>query len=279
MFRYQDAGRADTDGQIQVREEMTTAIMQPSNGTFLSPAIISNIVLKGDIGGLNPTEKVQYYNSVCERLGLDPAMQPFQLLNLQGKQILYATKSAAEQLTKRYGISHAINDRQTIGDVHIVYVRATETATGRYEDSSGAVTIANLKGDALCNALMKAETKAKRRSTLSLLGLGMLDETEVETIPNAQPAQLPVEVKAEEVPPEPTREEVRKIADEDLGGQRLSYEDETLPFGKSKGKRFKDIPADSLKGAADWIQKNNVEKYYDLREKILSYLNDTGLPF
>jgi len=79
--------------------------------------------------------------------------------------------------------------------------------------------------------------------------------------------------------PEPTREEVRRIADEDLGGQRLSYEDETLPFGKSKGKRFKDIPADSLKGAADWIQKNNVEKYYDLREKILSYLNDTGLPF
>lgn len=34
---------------------------------------------------------------------------------------------------------------------------------------------------------MKAETKSKRRSTLDLLGLGILDETETETIPNAQP--------------------------------------------------------------------------------------------
>ena len=30
---------------------------------------------------------------------------------------------------------------------------------------------------------MKAETKAKRRVTLSICGLGMLDETEVETVP------------------------------------------------------------------------------------------------
>jgi hypothetical protein len=33
------------------------------------------------------------------------------------------------------------------------------------------------------NGLMKAETTAKRRATLSILGLGMLDETEIETIP------------------------------------------------------------------------------------------------
>ena len=32
---------------------------------------------------------------------------------------------------------------------------------------------------------MKAETKAKRRVTLSLVGLGMLDETETVTIPDA----------------------------------------------------------------------------------------------
>jgi hypothetical protein len=33
---------------------------------------------------------------------------------------------------------------------------------------------------------MKATTKAKRRVTLSMIGLGMLDETEVETIPNVR---------------------------------------------------------------------------------------------
>jgi len=45
------------------------------------------------------------------------------------------------------------------------------------------VALGTLKGDALANALMKCETKAKRRVTLSLAGLGWLDETELETIP------------------------------------------------------------------------------------------------
>ena len=55
------------------------------------------------------------------------------------------------------------------------------------------MAIAGLKGDALANGLMKAETKAKRRCTLSLCGLGMLDESEIETIPGAvrAPAALP----------------------------------------------------------------------------------------
>jgi hypothetical protein len=44
----------------------------------------------------------------------------------------------------------------------------------------------NLKGDALANALMKPETKAKRRVTLSIAGLGWLDETELETIRDAR---------------------------------------------------------------------------------------------
>jgi hypothetical protein len=40
-------------------------------------------------------------------------------------------------------------------------------------------------GEALEIAFLKAETKSKRRVTLSICGLGMLDETEVETIPGA----------------------------------------------------------------------------------------------
>ena len=47
----------------------------------------------------------------------------------------------------------------------------------------GAVKKTDMQGN-FGNALMKAVTKAKRRVTLSICGLGMLDETEVETIPN-----------------------------------------------------------------------------------------------
>jgi hypothetical protein len=58
------------------------------------------------------------------------------------------------------------------------------------------VSIAGLKGDALCNALMKSETKSKRRVTLSICGLGLLDESEVGTIKDARPfeGELPREL-------------------------------------------------------------------------------------
>ncbi len=55
---------------------------------------------------------------------------------------------------------------------------------GREDESIGALPITNLKGEALSNAIMKCETKAKRRVTLSICGLSMMDETEVESIPN-----------------------------------------------------------------------------------------------
>jgi methyl coenzyme M reductase subunit C-like uncharacterized protein (methanogenesis marker protein 7) len=38
--------------------------------------------------------------------------------------------------------------------------------------------------------MMKGETKAKRRATLDLLGLGILDETETQTIPGAQTVEV-----------------------------------------------------------------------------------------
>jgi hypothetical protein len=52
--------------------------------------------------------------------------------------------------------------------------------------AKGAVSLVGLRGEALANAIMKAETKAKRRATLSICGLGFLDETEIETIPDAR---------------------------------------------------------------------------------------------
>jgi hypothetical protein len=53
---------------------------------------------------------------------------------------------------------------------------------------------------------MKAETKAKRRATLDLLGLGVLDETEAESIMPKQPQQ----VKA------PTEEQVLSVIAEEV---------------------------------------------------------------
>jgi hypothetical protein len=83
-------------------------------------------------------------------------------------------------------------------DIYLVSVRVTG-ADGRLSENQGAVAVAHLKGDALANAVLKATTKAIRRAVLSHVGLGMLDETEVETIPGARVEPM-VQVSAEAAP-------------------------------------------------------------------------------
>ena len=151
-------------------------------------AIISSVILSGDLSKLSATDKVSYFNGYCERLGLDPFTQPFQILRLNGKEILYLTRAGAQQLNKLHSVSHEIVSRNIheAASTYEVIARAS-LPDGRHTESIGAVTIANLKGEAYCNALMKAETKAKRRATLDLLGLGLLDETEVASIVTQEP--------------------------------------------------------------------------------------------
>lgn len=148
-------------------------------------SLVESLVTQGDLKGLTPGERVGYYRAVCERVGLDPVSQPFQYITLQGKLTLYATKGAAEQLRRVHGISIDVTAREVIGDCFVVTVTGS-TRDGRKDGSLGVVPVSGLKGEALANAMMKAETKAKRRVTLSLTGLGMLDELETESIPGAQ---------------------------------------------------------------------------------------------
>jgi len=159
---------------------MTTSMVKTNEGD-----VMEAVVAQGDLAKLTSSQRVQWYKMRCEAAGLDPRTQPFQYITLQGKLTLYATKTATEQLCAVRNISTEIIGRERMDDLYIVTCRATTTG-GRHTDSIGAVTIANLKGDMLANALMKAETKAKRRAVLALCGLGMLDETEAETVPGAQ---------------------------------------------------------------------------------------------
>ena len=163
----------------------STAMTAPTPGQ-----IIESVITRGDLAKLSPEERTRYYSEVCRSVGLNPMTQPFQYLQLNGKLTLYARKDATDQLRQIHGVSLTIASREQVGDVYVVTARAT-TASGRVDESIGAVSIGTLKGDALANALMKAETKAKRRVTLSICGLGLLDETELETIPNAQPEPMP----------------------------------------------------------------------------------------
>jgi len=162
-----------------------------------SVSIANQLILQGDLSKLSANDKVRYYNGYCERMGLDPFTKPFDILRLNGKEVLYCTRSGTQQLNKLHKVSHLITSRDTNAEagVYIVTSKAS-LPDGRCTESIGAVNIAGLKGEMYANAIMKAETKAKRRATLDLLGLGVLDESEAETIPNATTVALQTMVEA-----------------------------------------------------------------------------------
>lgn len=179
-------------------------------------AVLERVLLHGDLSKLSPQERLNHYISVCEDLGLNPKMKPFEYITLNGKMVLYALRSCTEQLRQIHKVSLNITSRETIGDVYVVSARAKTSE--REDESTGAVNIKGLHGEALANAYMKAETKAKRRVTLSICGLAFLDEAEVGSIPGAKShftpvPQAPVAHKSPDTLPRPV-EVVSNIAGE-----------------------------------------------------------------
>lgn len=175
--------------------------------------IMERLVIHGDLSKLNPLDRVKYYRDLCQSLGLNPLTKPFQLISFQGKMTLYASKDCTEQLRNKHNVSIYELEKTFANDLYIVTAKAE--AGNRKDAATGAVSIANLKGDALANAIMKAETKAKRRVTLSICGLGMLDDAETDTIGNYTKVDLetgeviekkerptPVKVETLELPPD-----------------------------------------------------------------------------
>jgi hypothetical protein len=156
--------------------------------------VIEAVITKGDLAKLNGPERTQYYAEVCRSIGLNPFTRPFEYIMLNGKLQLYARREATDQLRKLNGISLEVVSRQVTGDILTVHVRAKDKS-GRTDEDFGSVNIAGLRGEALANAQMKALTKGKRRVTLSISGLGFIDESEIEDIPR-QPG-APVSTRAD----------------------------------------------------------------------------------
>lgn len=224
---------------------------------------LSKLILKGDIGQLSDLERVVYYKSLCERLGLDPLTKPFDYLTLQGKMMLYLNKGGAEQLNKKHSVSIAISSTKETESVYIGTSRAT-SPDGRYAEATGVVAIKGLNGNDLCNAMMRAETKAARRATIRLLGLAMLDESEALSIPGAiiEEAKI-VDQHTGEV-----------INSEELGRRKLvSKEELEIFFEMASSKGFskasvRDIIYDNFKE----VRPNNINE--TLTHEILHKTNE-----
>src|SRR5512146_110853 len=171
--------------------------------------LLEQVVVQGDLAKLSPADRLAYYKRVCDSLQLNPYTKPFDYITLNGRLTLYARKDATDQLRRVHKVSIDKPDIRFEDDWIIVTVQA-RTPDARTDSDIGVVNRKDM-GGAFGNALMKAVTKAKRRVTLSICGLGMLDETEIETIPDArQPAPAVAVVPEPEQSAEPPVNEHRR---------------------------------------------------------------------
>lgn len=118
--------------------------------------VIDSIVLRGDLSGLGPGERTRFYVQMCEGLGLNPHAQPFAFLRLNGKEVLYATRGATDQLAAMHRVNRKIIDGPKVVDVagtKLVYaVCEASLPNGRVETATATVPVS----DPL-NMLMKCE--------------------------------------------------------------------------------------------------------------------------
>jgi hypothetical protein len=159
---------------------------------------LEQALIMGNLIDLQPAERVQLYMATCKSLGLNPLTRPFDYILFQESEgaperlELYATRKATDQLRKIHGVS-IVGPLKRWTDNGMLKAEATVSdRSGRTDSALGVIVLKRwskknrewytLSGAALANAEMHVETKAKRRATLSLCGLGMLDETELDNL-------------------------------------------------------------------------------------------------
>jgi hypothetical protein len=180
---------------------------------------VERALIGGDLSGLGAAERVELYRRTCESLGLNPLTKPFDYIRLNGKLTLYAKRDCTDQLRMLRNVSVDDVTDKMVGTIYVVTTHVSipdaKRPDGlRRDRAKGAVDLKGLSGDALANAIMKAETKSKRRATLSICGLGILDESEVEAVPGAERAVFPRErPEVREVPRKkpPTHPELAEV--------------------------------------------------------------------
>lgn len=231
-------------------------------------ALFEKVLIKGDLSDLTPSQRIDYILKVCDSLGLNPLTKPFDYIPLSGKLVLYAKRDCTDQLRSIHKISINITDRTIMNDICVVTARA-KNPSGREDESTGAVNIKGLHGDALANALMKAETKSKRRVTLSICGLGMLDESEVETVPVESKSKLLAAAKSPQKPPP---ENSSHIVPEIFNAPNEKPGDYVVQFGQFKNQAIREINPENLVTYVNYIEDQSRKNGQPIKGQVLDFV-------
>jgi len=153
-----------------IEKKQNGAIVQ-SEMTALPPEILEQLIMGGDLSKLTVPQRLVFYNHRCQNIGIDPSSKPFDYIVQQGKLQLYPNNSCAQQLRAIHKVS-ITNCEVTQTETSVMVKVTAQDSSGKTDFDIGVISIKGLAADFVSNAVMKAVTKAKRRVTLSICGLG-----------------------------------------------------------------------------------------------------------
>ena len=151
--------------------------------------IINKVVLAGgDLSALTADEKLQFIKIMEKQSGLEDQVAPFKILKIEGREVLYADKGTAEALRRKHNLSFTEPRFEKEGNIYTCIIGIQNIVDAKHQNGvrtdydCGVVSVEGLDALGTANAKMACMTKAKRRATLSFCGLGMIDESEFDTI-------------------------------------------------------------------------------------------------
>jgi hypothetical protein len=134
-------------------------------------------LLRNDVRGLTKTQIGELVAALTERMGIDPALAPIDLITDKqtGAIRVYINARGAAELAKRRDLSDDDLDFDIRDTVVIAKLTMTDPQTGRRRTDVGAAGFKPDWPDSLASAVKKASTSAHRRVTLGMVGV-FIDE-------------------------------------------------------------------------------------------------------
>lgn len=184
------------------KQHGSTAIVK-RNGELDVPKIpdkVEQALIGGNLINLSSEERVSLVMATCKSLRLNPLTNPFIFILVQDwendseRLILYASRNCTDQLRMIHGVTEVQPLEQWDEDEMLMARAYLRDRSGRCASDIGAIprkryskkkgTFYELSGSMLANAKMHVGTKATRRATLKLVGLGgaVIDESELDTM-------------------------------------------------------------------------------------------------
>jgi hypothetical protein len=208
--------------------------------------------------------------------------------------------NAVNPLLSKYGvftvpelITERREERQTKTGGTLIYTIATFKYHFYAEDGSEVVATVIGEGmDSGDKSANKAMSAAQKYAFLQIFAIPTEEakDSEIdshEVLPKKQNVNIPAPPKSTpkvETPNVPIHkplqsERVLEIFQEPVN-EKLRYEDDKLPIGKNKGRRFRDIVPKDLQGSVAWMKEHNESgKWTETIQHAEEYLTDSGMPF